>query len=183
MATPFEKASGSPAPEGNGSAAPAAPAVAPAAVQPTSNVAPLTSGGAGAPARAATPGGAGGGLPRVGSDEPMRRPMSKRTNSLSDLSRCELFCLAVERERERKERKREVRERDERGRLQGNGASESENVCSFVCLAWCPALRASLFPPSLIWSRESSASPRDWNWSVGGSRRGAEEDANKAKRD
>ena len=87
MATPFEKASGSPAPEGNGSAAPAAPAVAPAAVQPTSNVAPLTSGGAGAPARAATPGGAGGGLPRVGSDEPMRRPMTKRTNSLSDLSR------------------------------------------------------------------------------------------------
>lgn len=90
MATPFEKASGSPAPEGNGSAA--APAAPPTqAAVPTSNVAPLTSGAAAAaavaPARSATPGGAGGGLPRVGSDEPMRRPMSKRTNSLSDLSR------------------------------------------------------------------------------------------------
>ena len=87
MATPFEKASGSPAPEGNGSSA-AAPAVTHAAV-PTSNVAPLSSGAAAAagagPARSVTPG--GGGLPRVGSDEPMRRPMSKRTNSLSDLSR------------------------------------------------------------------------------------------------
>ena len=85
MATPFEKASGSPAPEGNGSAAPAAPPTQ--AAVPTSNVAPLTSGAAAAPARSTTPGGAGGGLPRVGSDEPMRRPMSKRTNSLSDLSR------------------------------------------------------------------------------------------------
>jgi len=87
MATPFEKASGSPAPEGNGSAPAAAAAAAPPtqAAVPTSNVAPLSSAAAGGPPRSATPG--GGGLPRVGSDEPMRRPMSKRTNSLSDLSR------------------------------------------------------------------------------------------------